>query len=133
MKIVAVQKCEIHLLVSSSLTSHGRFRKMNCTRNASTTSFRSSSEERVLDSPTDVADTIRRVSSHEDFNSQEHLHILSQLGQDMGHGVVSIIATICKTQLSKNMTFIIIRALFYLKILTNQKSNRIIHYIFYFI
>lgn len=51
--------------------------------------FRSSSEERVLDSPTDVADTIRRVSSHEDFNSQEHLHILSQLGQDMGHGVVS--------------------------------------------
>lgn len=53
--------------------------------------FRSSSEERVLDSPTDVADTIRRVSSHEDFNSQEHLHILSQLGQDMGHGVVSTI------------------------------------------
>ncbi|XP_036143123.1 protein FAM13A isoform X2 [Monomorium pharaonis] len=49
--------------------------------------IRSSSEERVLDSPTDVADTIRRVSSHEDFNSQEHLHILSQLGQDMGHGV----------------------------------------------
>ncbi|EZA59110.1 hypothetical protein X777_15751 [Ooceraea biroi] len=49
--------------------------------------IRSSSEERVLDSSTDVADTIRRVSSHEDFNSQEHLHILSQLGQDMGHGV----------------------------------------------
>ncbi|XP_032671195.1 protein FAM13A [Odontomachus brunneus] len=49
--------------------------------------IRSSSEERVLDSPTDVADTIRRVSSHEDFNSQEHLHILSQLSQDMGHGV----------------------------------------------
>lgn len=49
--------------------------------------IRSNSEERVLDSPTDVADTIRRVSSHEDFNSQEHLHILSQLGQDMGHGV----------------------------------------------
>jgi len=56
--------------------------------------FRSSSEERVLDSPTDVADTIRRVSSHEDFNSQEHLHILSQLGQDMGHGVVSIVIAI---------------------------------------
>jgi len=56
--------------------------------------FRSSSEERVLDSPTDVADTIRRVSSHEDFNSQEHLHILSQLGQDMGHGVVSILIAI---------------------------------------
>lgn len=53
--------------------------------------LRSSSEERVLDSPTDVADTIRRVSSHEDFNSQDHLHVLSQLSQDMGHGVVSII------------------------------------------
>ncbi|KOC70759.1 Protein FAM13A [Habropoda laboriosa] len=49
--------------------------------------IRSSSEERVLDSPTETADTIRRVSSHEDFNSEEHLHILSQLGQDMGHGV----------------------------------------------
>ncbi|XP_026670360.1 protein FAM13B isoform X2 [Ceratina calcarata] len=49
--------------------------------------IRSSSEERVLESPTETADTIRRVSSHEDFNSEEHLHILSQLGQDMGHGV----------------------------------------------
>lgn len=49
--------------------------------------IRSSSEERVLDSPTEAAETIRRVSSHEDFNSEEHLHILSQLGQDMGHGV----------------------------------------------
>ncbi|XP_076753209.1 protein FAM13B isoform X2 [Xylocopa sonorina] len=47
----------------------------------------SSSEERALESPTETADTIRRVSSHEDFNSEEHLHILSQLGQDMGHGV----------------------------------------------
>ncbi|XP_054013995.1 protein FAM13A isoform X1 [Hylaeus anthracinus] len=49
--------------------------------------IRSSSEERVLESPTKAADTIRRVSSHEDFNSEEHLHVLSQLGQDMGHGV----------------------------------------------
>ncbi|XP_076247200.1 protein FAM13A [Calliopsis andreniformis] len=49
--------------------------------------IRSSSEERVLESPTEIADTIRRVSSHEDFNSEEHLHILSQLGQEMGHGV----------------------------------------------
>ncbi|XP_076639315.1 protein FAM13B isoform X3 [Colletes latitarsis] len=50
--------------------------------------IRSSSEERVLESPTKAADTIRRVSSHEDFNSEEHMHILSQLGQDnMGHGV----------------------------------------------
>lgn len=49
--------------------------------------IRSSSEERVLESPTEVTDTIRRVSSHEDFNSEKHLHILSQLGQDMGHGV----------------------------------------------
>lgn len=49
--------------------------------------IRSSSEERVLDTPNDTADTIRRVSSHEDFNSEQHLNILSQLGQDMGHGV----------------------------------------------
>nr|XP_012149382.1 PREDICTED: protein FAM13A isoform X2 [Megachile rotundata] len=49
--------------------------------------IRSSSEERVLESPTETADTIRRVSSHEDFNSEEHLHVLSQLGQEMGHGV----------------------------------------------
>ncbi|KAF3430136.1 hypothetical protein E2986_13111 [Frieseomelitta varia] len=49
--------------------------------------IRSSSEERVLESPTEITDTIRRVSSHEDFNSEKHLHILSQLGQDMGHGV----------------------------------------------
>nr|KAF7427000.1 hypothetical protein H0235_006694 [Vespula pensylvanica] len=49
--------------------------------------IRSSSEERVLDTSNDTADTIRRVSSHEDFNSEQHLHILSQLGQDMGHGV----------------------------------------------
>lgn len=53
--------------------------------------FRSSSEERVLDTSNDTADTIRRVSSHEDFNSEQHLHILSQLGQDMGHGVVRLI------------------------------------------
>lgn len=50
--------------------------------------IRSSSEERVLDTPNDTADTIRRVSSHEDFNSEQHLNILSQLGQDMGHGVM---------------------------------------------
>lgn len=49
--------------------------------------IRSSSEERVLESPAETTDTIRRVSSHEDFNSEKHLHILSQLGQDMGHGV----------------------------------------------
>ncbi|XP_076229031.1 protein FAM13A [Nomia melanderi] len=49
--------------------------------------IRSNSEERVLDSPAETADTIRRVSSHEDFNSEEHMHILSQLGQEMGHGV----------------------------------------------
>lgn len=55
--------------------------------------FRSSSEERVLDSPVGAVDAIRRVSSHEDFNSKEHLHILSQLGQDMGHGVVSLCLT----------------------------------------
>lgn len=53
--------------------------------------FRSSSEERVLESPAETTDTIRRVSSHEDFNSEKHLHILSQLGQDMGHGVVSFL------------------------------------------
>ncbi|XP_076684997.1 protein FAM13B isoform X2 [Andrena cerasifolii] len=49
--------------------------------------IRSSSEERVLESTSETADTIRRVSSHEDFNSEEHLHILSQLGHEMGHGV----------------------------------------------
>ncbi|XP_058799664.1 protein FAM13A isoform X2 [Phymastichus coffea] len=33
------------------------------------------------------ADAIRRVSSHEDFNSAKHLHILSKLQKDiMGHG-----------------------------------------------
>ena len=61
---------------------------------------RSSSEERVLESPTEVTDTIRRVSSHEDFNSEKHLHILSQLGQDMGHGVVSFlnVQTLCNSR-----------------------------------
>ncbi|XP_066601313.1 protein FAM13A [Prorops nasuta] len=49
--------------------------------------IRSNSEERVLDSPTDTADTIRRVSSHEDFNSGERATVLSQADQDMGHGV----------------------------------------------
>ncbi|XP_029045639.1 protein FAM13B isoform X1 [Osmia bicornis bicornis] len=49
--------------------------------------IRSNSEERVLESPTETADTIRRVSSHEDFNSEEHLLVLSQIGQEMGHGV----------------------------------------------
>lgn len=70
-------------------TNHCNKSKKSCLWNATIISLRSSSEERILESPTDVADTIRRVSSHEDFNSQEHLHILSHLGQDMGHGVVS--------------------------------------------
>jgi hypothetical protein len=61
--------------------------------------FRSNSEERVWESSkrmtgdsstTDSADTIRRVSSHEDFNSVKHHHILSKLQKDMGHGLVNI-------------------------------------------
>ncbi|XP_015609193.1 protein FAM13A [Cephus cinctus] len=49
--------------------------------------IRSNSEERILESAANTADSIRRVSSHEDFNSAKHLHLLSQLGPDMGHGV----------------------------------------------
>lgn len=49
--------------------------------------IRSNSEERVLESPAEVADAIRRVSSHEDFKSDGHLHIQSQFAKDMGHGV----------------------------------------------
>lgn len=50
--------------------------------------IRSNSEERILEDPTNAADSIRRVSSHEDFNSEKHIHTVSQIGQDMGHGVV---------------------------------------------
>ncbi|XP_034935925.1 protein FAM13A isoform X2 [Chelonus insularis] len=49
--------------------------------------IRSNSEEKILDNPTTLPESIRRVSSHEDFNSDKHLHIISRLNQDMGHGV----------------------------------------------
>ncbi|XP_012272613.1 protein FAM13A [Orussus abietinus] len=49
--------------------------------------IRSNSEERILDSADNTAESIRRVSSHEDFNSSKHLQILPQIGQEMGHGV----------------------------------------------
>ncbi|XP_051175769.1 protein FAM13A [Leptopilina boulardi] len=49
--------------------------------------IRSNSEERILENTKSQAD-IRRVSSHEDFNSSKHLHILSsQLPSEMGHGM----------------------------------------------
>lgn len=44
-----------------------------------------------MDSPADTLDAIRRVSSHEDFNSNKHFHVLPHISQDMGHGVVSYI------------------------------------------
>ncbi|XP_046490393.1 protein FAM13A [Neodiprion pinetum] len=46
---------------------------------------RSNSEERVPEPVRKSADSIRRVSSHEDFNSAKHLP--PKAGQDMGHGV----------------------------------------------
>ncbi|XP_043268411.1 protein FAM13B [Venturia canescens] len=49
--------------------------------------IRSNSEERILEGTTNVAESIRRVSSHEDFNTEQHHHLLSQTSQDMGHGV----------------------------------------------
>ncbi|XP_063975714.1 protein FAM13A [Diachasmimorpha longicaudata] len=53
--------------------------------------IRSNSEEQILDkNSSNAAETIRRVNSHEDFNSDKHLHTLthlSQVGADMGHGV----------------------------------------------
>ncbi|XP_008214879.1 protein FAM13C isoform X2 [Nasonia vitripennis] len=57
--------------------------------------IRSNSEEKIWEkskrvagdnSNSNTADSIRRVSSHEDFNSAKHLHILLKLQKDMGHG-----------------------------------------------
>ncbi|XP_014210463.1 uncharacterized protein LOC106640818 [Copidosoma floridanum] len=52
--------------------------------------IRSNSEEKIVAGEScseKSADTIRRVSSHEDFNSAKHHHILSKLQKDMGgHG-----------------------------------------------
>ncbi|KAG8037433.1 hypothetical protein G9C98_005643 [Cotesia typhae] len=48
--------------------------------------IRSNSEEQILESPPNGKESIRRVSSHEDFNSDKHLHIIYP-DQDMGHGV----------------------------------------------
>ncbi|XP_043472213.1 protein FAM13A [Leptopilina heterotoma] len=48
--------------------------------------IRSNSEERIFENTKSQSD-IRRVSSHEDFNSSKHLHTLSQVPSEMGHGM----------------------------------------------
>ncbi|XP_012262118.2 protein FAM13B [Athalia rosae] len=48
---------------------------------------RSNSEEQILEPIRKSADSIRRVSSHEDFNSANHPTATAKVGQEMGHGV----------------------------------------------
>ncbi|KAJ8673625.1 hypothetical protein QAD02_004887 [Eretmocerus hayati] len=60
--------------------------------------IRSNSEDKIWESTKKIAEdkntikdsrkTIRRVSSHEDFNSAKHHHILSKLQKDMGRGLL---------------------------------------------